>query len=68
MKPPARPLMFMHRPQLVSVYIPSACLLTISLFTGFIENKHFEANIMVHLTTMLVMYTLFQVGLISSTA
>ena len=46
--------------QLVSVYIPSMCLLTITLLTGYIDTSHFEANIMVHLTTMLVMYTLFQ--------
>jgi len=45
---------------LVSVYIPSMCLLLITVLTGFINNSHFEANIMVHLTTMLVMYTLFQ--------
>ena len=46
--------------QLVSVYIPSSCLLAITLLTGYIKTEHFEANIMVHLTTMLVMYTLFQ--------
>ena len=46
--------------QLVSVYIPSLSLLLITLFTGYIDTSHFEANIMVHLTTMLVMYTLFQ--------
>ena len=45
---------------LVSVYIPSLSLLAISLATMHISIDHFEANIMVHLTAMLVMYTLFQ--------
>ena len=45
---------------LVSVYIPSLSLLVISLSTMHISVDHFEANIMVHLTAMLVMYTLFQ--------
>ena len=46
--------------QLVTVYIPSMCLLGITIITSYIETEHFEANIMVYLTTMLVMYTLFQ--------
>lgn len=45
---------------LISVYIPSLSLLVISLSTMHISVDHFEANIMVHLTAMLVMYTLFQ--------
>ena len=45
---------------LVSVYIPSLSLLVISLATMHISVDHFEGNIMVHLTAMLVMYTLFQ--------
>ena len=45
---------------LISVYIPSFSLLGISLVTLHISIDHFEANIMVHLTAMLVMYTLFQ--------
>ena len=45
---------------LVSVYIPSLSLLLVSLVTLHISIEHFEANIMVHLTAMLVMYTLFQ--------
>ena len=45
---------------LISVYIPSLSLLIISLATMHISVEHFEANIMVHLTAMLVMYTLFQ--------
>ena len=50
---------------LVSVYIPSLSLLVISLATLYIDIDHFEANIMVHLTAMLVMYTLFQAIAIS---
>ena len=46
--------------QLVSVYIPSLTLIVIVLLTMHIDIEHFEANIMVHLTSMLVMYTLFQ--------
>ena len=46
--------------QLVTVYIPSLCLLCITIVTSYIEKEHFEVNIMVYLTTMLVMYTLFQ--------
>ena len=47
--------------QLVSVYIPSISLLLINLITGFINTKeHFDTNIMVRLTNLLVMYTLFQ--------
>ena len=45
---------------LISVYIPSTFLLCISLITNYSSIQHFEANIMVHLTTMLVMYTLLQ--------
>ena len=45
---------------LISVYIPSLSLLVVSLATLYISVDHFEANIMVHLTAMLVMYTLFQ--------
>ena len=50
---------------LVSVYIPSLSLLAVSLATLHISVDHFEANIMVHLTAMLVMYTLFQAVSIS---
>ena len=34
-------------------------------WTNFISVEHFEANIMVHLTAMLVMYTLFQATSVS---
>ena len=46
--------------QILTVYIPSLCLLGVTIMTSFINTEHFEANIMVYLTTMLVMYTLFQ--------
>ena len=42
------------------VLAPSLCLLGVTIMTSFINTEHFEANIMVYLTTMLVMYTLFQ--------
>ena len=45
---------------LISVYIPSLSLFMISIATMQIHIEHFEAIIMVHLTTMLVVYTLFQ--------
>ena len=45
---------------LISVYIPSFSLFLISIATMRIDIEHFEATIMVHLTTMLVVYTLFQ--------
>ena len=45
---------------IISVYLPSATIFFISLVTMFVHIKHVEATIMVHLTAMLVMYTLFQ--------
>ena len=45
---------------LAATYFPTLCLVIISELTIFIDEKHFEATIMVELTTMLVMYTLFQ--------
>ena len=44
----------------VSVYVPSMSIFIISLITMHIDIDHFEATIMVHLTAMLVVYTLFQ--------
>ena len=41
-------------------YIPTLCLVGITGFTLLIDSSHFEATIMVALTTMLVMYTLHQ--------
>ena len=45
---------------IVSVYLPSSTIFIISLITMYVHIKHIEATIMVHLTAMLVMYTLFQ--------
>ena len=50
---------------IISVYLPSLSLLMATHWTNFISVDHFEANIMVHLTAMLVMYTLFQATSIS---
>ena len=43
-----------------TTYIPTACILIMALVTLYIDEQHFEATIMVALTSMLVMYTLFQ--------
>ena len=43
-----------------NTYIPTFCLTMISAFTLYIDVSHFEATIMVALTSMLVMYTLYQ--------
>ena len=43
-----------------NTYIPTFCLAMIAGFTLFIDESHFEATIMVALTSMLVIYTLHQ--------
>ena len=43
-----------------STYLPTSCILLMAMITLFIDKSHFEAMIMVTLTAMLVMYTLFQ--------
>ena len=43
-----------------NTYVPTLCLIAIGGFTLFIDFSHFEATIMVALTTMLVIYTLHQ--------
>ena len=43
-----------------NTYIPTFCLTMISSFTLYIDVSHFEATIMVALTSMLVIYTLHQ--------
>ena len=43
-----------------NTYIPTFCLVTIATSTLFIDESHFEATIMVALTSMLVIYTLHQ--------
>ena len=45
---------------LVNTFLPTACLIIIAEMTLFIDTGHFEATIMVALTSMLVMYTLYQ--------
>ena len=50
--------MFLYH--LVSTFLPTVSLLVVSLITMYIDESHFEATIMVSLTSMLVMYTLFQ--------
>merc|ERR1711981_859084 len=45
---------------LASCYLPSVCLLLAAEITLFIDESHFEATTMVALTSMLVMYTLYQ--------
>ena len=45
---------------IVNIYLPTFCLILISGFTLFIDFSHFEANIMIALTSMLVTYTLYQ--------
>ena len=43
-----------------TTYMPILCIFVIVLSTLFIDQSHFEATIMVALTSMLVMHTLFQ--------
>ena len=43
----------------ISVFIPSMCLILAAEITLFIDDIHFEATIMVALTSNLVMYTLY---------
>ena len=45
---------------LFTTFLPTLCLVMIAEATLFIDEKHFEATIMVALTSMLVMYTLYQ--------
>ena len=45
---------------IVNIYIPTLCLILIAGFTLFIDFSHFEVNIMIALTSMLVTYTLYQ--------
>ena len=43
-----------------ATYLPTFCILMMAMVTLYIDEQHFEATIMVALTAMLVMYTLFQ--------
>ena len=45
---------------LATIYLPTICLLIIAELTLVIDKQYFEATIMVSLTSMLVMYTLYQ--------
>ena len=45
---------------LYCTYLPTFCIICICICTLYINEKHFEATIMVSLTAMLVLYTLFQ--------
>ena len=45
---------------ITATYIPVACVMFMALITLYIDQSHFDAIIMVSLTCMLVMYTLFQ--------
>ena len=50
----------MFRYHLAATFVPTTLLMIVTEITLFVDEKHFEATIMVHLTTMLVMYTLYQ--------
>ena len=45
---------------LATTYMPILCVMFMGLITLFIDQSHFDAIIMVSLTCMLVMYTLYQ--------
>ena len=45
---------------ILCTYLPTCCILFMAIVTLFIDESHFEATIMVALTAMLVLYTLFQ--------
>ena len=45
---------------IVNIYLPTLCLVIIAGLTLFIDLSHFEATVMVALTSMLVTYTLYQ--------
>jgi hypothetical protein len=45
---------------LAATYMPTICLLIIAEITLFIDESHFDTTVMVSLTSMLVMYTLYQ--------
>ena len=45
---------------LATIYFPITLVLIVAMITLFIDQSHFEATIMVNLTAMLVLYTLYQ--------
>ena len=50
----------MFQYHLAATFLPTILLMIITEITLFVDEKHFEVTVMVHLTTMLVMYTLYQ--------
>lgn len=52
-----RRIYFYH---LGTTYLPSVCLLIVAEITLMIGDEHFDTTLMVSLTSMLVMYTLYQ--------
>ena len=55
----------MFQYHLAATFLPTILLMIITEIALFVDEKHFDVLIMIHLTTMLVMYTLYQ-GLQSS--
>ena len=45
---------------LANTFFPTICLIIIVEITLFVDDSNFDTNVMVALTTLLVMYTLFQ--------
>ena len=45
---------------IATIYLPTLCIIFMALITLYIDQSHFEATVMVALTCMLVMHTLFQ--------
>ena len=50
----------MFQYHLAATFLPTILLMIITEITLFVDEKHFEVTVMIHLTTMLVMYTLYQ--------
>ena len=45
---------------ILCTYLPTVCILLMAMATLYVDESHFESTIMVSLTAMLVLYTLFQ--------
>ena len=52
-----RRVFFFH---LATTYMPTTCLIIVSELILFLDEDHFDTIVMIALTTMLVMYTLYQ--------
>ena len=50
----------MFQYHLAATFLPTILLMIITEIALFVDEKHFEVLVMIHLTTMLVMYTLYQ--------